>query len=155
MRAPRCAGGPHAEGLGWRWSTAGALGLLASCAAPSSPYLGTWEDEDGRPAPTQVDTFPGEEHCDWESAVFLSVVWPAGGDRRQFVRDPEGVVDPAFRTALATDAALPDDATPTGLATTTGVSLWLPPGDANVAYLVEEDGTVERWPRVDPPTGCD
>jgi hypothetical protein len=86
--------------------------------------------------------------------------WPLSGEseqRRQFVRDPEGVTGvPELRQGFRADAELPTDAAPTGYEND-GTELWLAASDQNVrAYLVSESGEkVEAWPRADPPVGCD
>jgi hypothetical protein len=53
----------------------------------------------GQPVSAKVVTsYQGAEHCDWQSATFLSLGWPLGkkmktiDEGRQYVRDPDGVI---------------------------------------------------------------
>ncbi|MGY1839619.1 MULTISPECIES: hypothetical protein [unclassified Modestobacter] len=139
----------------------GALALLATgvsaCGGADSPFLGAWADAGGPVDRAELALYRGEEHCDWEQALFLDVAWPPGaGVRRQFVRDPDGVVSPALAAAFDGEATLPDDAVGTGFRNEAGVRLELPPGeDPREAYLVEPSGAVEAWPVAEPAWGCD
>jgi hypothetical protein len=101
----------------------------------------------------------GTEHCDWEAATFLVVGWPPGhqargGNLRQYVRDPEGVLRSDHATQLVLDAELPADAAPTGFHDAAGIELWVA-ADGSTAYLVGDEGSVEAWPRAEPVIGCD
>ncbi len=58
-----------------------------------------WLDRAGQPVSAKVVTsYEGAEHCDWQSATFLSLGWPLGkkmksiDEGRQYVRDPDGVI---------------------------------------------------------------
>lgn len=148
---------------GWQRRTgAGVLTALVAvgigaCGGPDSPLLGQWQDDEGAPSRDQLQLYRGEDHCDWTAAVFLRVAWPPGtATGRQFVRDPEGVVSAELSSGFAGDAVLPADAVRTGYRNESGVQLWLPSGEElEHAYLVTSSGTVEAWPLVDPPMGCD
>ncbi|TWH73399.1 hypothetical protein JD78_01922 [Modestobacter roseus] len=141
---------------------AGALVALAAlgtgaCGGANSPFVASWT-RDGVPVDRdELDLYRGEGHCDWESALFLHVSWPPGsGARRQFVRDPDGVVSPALAAAFDGDVSPPDDTVDTGFGTEDGVRLELPPGDdPSEVYLVAPAGAVEAWPLAEPPVGCD
>lgn len=116
-----------------------------------------WFDRDRRPLDRikVVSSLNGPEHCGWERAVLLHVQWPPGADeRRQYARDPVGVLGRSGLTKrFDPDAELPNGATATGYHTQ-DVELWLADGHGDYAYLVFEEH-VERWPRVVPPVGCD
>jgi hypothetical protein len=104
--------------------------------------FGIWEDDDGRAVPvTQVQSWQGAEHCDWQDITFLQL----GGDRRrQFVEDRKNEFGPdLLRTTFAADVELPADAEDTGYRRE-GRHLWLA-ADGTAAYLVGERA-VERWP---------
>lgn len=138
-------------------------------------FTGDWYDEDGEVVSEQsffkVAARRGPEHCEWQSAVVLTVVWPPGTEYdpeasgygfRQYLRDPGNVI-PAVadddeqgrsRGDLDTDVELPAAANDSGLYTE-GAELWFGPDEGDAyAYLVTPDHT-ERWPRQDPPQGCD
>lgn len=98
------------------------------------------------------------DHCGWQEAVVLQVVWPLGttyvigpdaAEVREFMRDPDGAlpdVPGAYRSELDLAAELPDGARPTGYAVG-DVELWFgPDGGEEYAYLVRGEAT-ERWPR--------
>jgi hypothetical protein len=148
---------------GWRaWPGAGALAVLISvgvgaCGAPDSPFLGSWQDDEGALSRDELQLHRGEDHCEWAAAVFLRVAWPPGtAGRHQFVRDPKGVVSAELSAGFVGDAALPADAVRTGYRNESGVQLWLPSGDdLEQAYLVTSPDDVEAWPLADPPMGCD
>ena len=115
--------------------------FIASALASCAPGERVWVDEHGNEA--AVD-YQGPSHCDWDSARILVV--GKGSGRREYVRDEAGVLDEAG-DALAEfddDAALPSDATPTGI-TRDDLELWMVPDDVAV-YIVAPDHA-ERWPR--------
>ncbi|MGY1842721.1 hypothetical protein [Modestobacter sp. SYSU DS0875] len=148
---------------GWRdRACAGALTALVAlgvgaCGGTDSPFLGTWSDDAGPLSQEELHLYRGEDHCDWEQALFLRMAWPPGaGERLQFVRDPEGVVSPALAAAFDGETLLPGDAVATGFHNENGARLWLPAGaDPRAAYLVGDSGAVEAWPRADRGVGCD
>ena len=64
-----------------RVAAAAALLTIAGCSADG------WTDGEGQVLPASVVTsFPGAEHCEWESVTFLTV----GDDDVSYARDPEG-----------------------------------------------------------------
>jgi hypothetical protein len=100
----------------------------------------------------------GAEHCEWTDVVFLETA-DSPGDRidpvtvRQYVRDPDGALPPTFSAGLDLDAELPVDARPTGFESEAGIELLLST-DGTTAYLVDESGATEAWPRADEPAAC-
>nr|MDT0663349.1 hypothetical protein [Micromonospora sp. DSM 115978] len=134
--------------------------LMAGCGADDGLPTGDWRHNGAEVSAAKIESYAGDDHCDWQEAHFLHVVWPLSGEsgqRRQFVRDPEGVTGvPELRQGFRADAELPTDAAPTGYEND-GTELWLAGSDQDVrAYLVSESGEkVEAWPRADPPVGCD
>jgi hypothetical protein len=103
-----------------------------------------WTGRDGHRVPTTtLSSFAGAEHCDWQSAHFLDL--GRGKDLRQYVRDPDGVLDRDGLTAgYDGKAKLPGDARDTGYRLGDR-ELWLTP-DRSTAYVRTPDG-VEAWPR--------
>ena len=72
-----------------------------------------WEDADGHRIPTtDVTSFQGAEHCDWQDITFVML----GGERkgRQFLRDVDGELADLTRTTYDGSATLPDGARDTG-----------------------------------------
>ncbi|WP_371667742.1 hypothetical protein OG985_08940 [Streptomyces sp. NBC_00289] len=106
--------------------------------------LEIWTDADGhRVASTTLSSYAGAEHCGWRSAHFLGT--GRGKDVRQYVRDPEGVLESDSLTAAYDGKAqLPDDARDTGYRLGDR-ELWLT-DDRSTAYVRTSDG-VEAWPR--------
>jgi hypothetical protein len=110
-----------------------------------------WEDADGNRVPTtDVTSFPGAEHCDWQDVTFLML----GGERkgRQFLRDLDGELADQTRTTYDGSATLPDTARDTGFHRD-GRELWV---SRDAAYLVDrsDPGDVERWPAAKEPIFC-
>ena len=132
---------------------AAAAVAVAACGA-GGPSSGPWERQGATVPSPRLELLQGSDHCDWGSVTFLSLAWPSEADRRQYVRDPEGALSAELAARLRLDAALPDDAVPTGLTDDEGLTLWLAP-DGGTAYLADGAGGVEAWPRADPPWGCD
>ncbi len=152
-----------------------AMLAVAACGwgiAPSSAFTGAWYGPDGEPAERgdgpdrtfEVAARVGPGHCDWESVVFLHVVWPLGTTYKigpdappihEYVRDPVGDLGHLGEMLgqLDLDAELPDDAQSTGYHTDRA-ELWFgPDGGDQYAYL-DTDRRVERWPRAREPIGC-
>jgi len=74
---------------------------------------------------------------------------------RWYVRDPEGTLASWGNETLGsldTDATLPEGARNTGYRMS-DLQLWFGHHARKAAYLVEEN-TVERWPRLTEPVGC-
>lgn len=106
-----------------------------------------------------VSAFTGAEHCGWESVEVIRVssdVAPPQTDGDpwiDFVRDTDNVLPKRLVSGeFHVEGTLPDDAMDTGHETPYG-HLWLAPGAPDSAYVVTDDGTVEKWPAGDP--GCD
>ncbi len=135
-----------------------ALLVLATsaCGDGREQLLEGWE-RDGREVPqSELGVVVGPEHCGWESALFLQMLWPVKpgdpGPGRRYVRDPDGVMAEYTTQSFVPEAELPDDAVETGYTNDSGVELWRS-GDFSTAYLVDAD-TVEAWPSIIGP-GCE
>lgn len=118
--------------------------------------IDVWTDETGARVPTsQVQSYPGPEHCDWQDITFLQL-----GDHRegqQYLRDADGALARSTRTTYAEQVQLPEDATDSGWRRD-GRALWLVP-DRSAAYLVDLDEVegpkiAERWPGAEDAIGC-
>ena len=113
-----------------------------------------WSDADGEPVPTtEVVSFTGAEHCDWDGITFVRVGYGSDIDRKfdEYLSD-----DPGFDLATAPDPSttLPGDAEDTGWRRD-GRELWVAE-DPRAAYLVDVDDPrdVELWPAATGPVGC-
>jgi hypothetical protein len=108
-----------------------------------------WTDRDGSRVPTtEVISFPGAEHCDWQSAHVLSL----GPKGRMYVRDPRGIFSSDLLTAAYdADVRMPADARDTGYHYHDW-RLWLTP-DRSTAYVRTSAG-VEAWPAARSLFGC-
>lgn len=106
-----------------------------------------WHDVDGNRLPTSmVRTSRGAEHCDWESASFLSI------EDRGYIADPRGVLgDIGAATEFEEDVELPTDATDTGYQRDSR-RIWLS-NDLTIAYIVDGD-SVDAWPQATDAPGC-
>jgi hypothetical protein len=132
---------------------------VANYFSPPPPHPGpAWTKNARSVSWGELNISAGPEHCNWQSAVFMSVGWPLGTVARRateahrFIRDPNGVVSRELRNALVTAIDLPIDARDTGYRNG-DLELWFSPTDPDSAYLrVKND--VERWPRNDS-EGCD
>ena len=147
------------------------LDLWLQFAAPGP--IETWPDEilatlssnsesapTGRATPaTGVETFTGAAHCGWESVEFIRLpkdiipVRYPGDQWVTFARDTEealsdGMVDGTYRA----DVALPSAAMNTGVTTEYG-TVWLVPDENEAIYVVQVDGSVQKWPASS--AGCD
>lgn len=142
--------------------------------APRS-LIADWTGPEGQPAfrnagrSLEVRSDRGPEHCDWQSVVFLDIAWPLGttwesgeggdtDDIRTYVRDPEGALEDGdydLAGQLNLDAGLPADSRATGYEMPSA-ELWFgPDGGDRYAYLVRDNGTVERWPRAEEEILCE
>lgn len=102
--------------------------------------LTVWEDASGDPVPTsQVASWRGPEHCDWQSMTFLHL-----GEEARYVRHPAPGLGDWLAGPYRPSVPLPADAVDTGFATG-GDRLWLS-ADGQVAY-VGRGARVEAWPR--------
>ncbi|MFF3201233.1 hypothetical protein [Streptomyces sp. NPDC002962] len=110
-----------------------------------------WTDRHGgRVATTTLSSYPGAEHCGWQTAHFLGM--GRGADHRQYVRDPDGVIEEELLTSpYDGDAAVPADAHDTGYRYGDW-RLWLA-DDASTAYVRTSDG-VEAWPLAKDMVAC-
>lgn len=105
-----------------------------------------WTDRDGTRVPTStIASFEGPTHCGWQSVTFLHL------DDRQYLRDPQGLLEGQVVGPYDGDTQLPADATDTGYRNN-GQELWLDP-DADTAYVVT-DTTVEAWPATTDRVAC-
>ena len=125
-----------------------AIALVWGGCGPATPersdWDGPWRDARGNEVPERIlSTFPGPEHCGWQSAVFLSL---RRGAPRTYVRDPEGVLAEHVPVPFDEDARLPADASYTGYHLGRA-ELWVGAKDAARAVYVVRPGRVERWPR--------
>lgn len=111
-----------------------------------------WTDRDERRVPiTKVNSNVGPEHCEWQSAHFLST--GQGKDGRLYARDPEKVLPPDSLTSpYDGDVRLPADARDTGYRYQDR-QLWLTDDDPTKAYIRTPDG-VKLWPQVKDGVGC-
>jgi hypothetical protein len=101
-----------------------------------------WYGPDDQDTPTQdVTVTPGPVHCDWEHIAFLR---PPPDHQapgvNYYVADRAGLLVGGYQA----ETALPADAVWSGYQTV-GWKLWFAPSD-DAAYLVADDGHVERWP---------
>jgi hypothetical protein len=142
----------HDEGWGIRsWAQCDPSELPAD--ATDDLDIGVWQDETGRRVPvTRIQSWQGAEHCSWEDITFLLV----GPERTAdwYVRDAKRELSELLDTTFSDDAALPSDASDTGLRRD-GRQLWIAPG-GDAAYLVSLDDSddVERWPAAERPIRC-
>lgn len=112
-----------------------------------------WQDESGARVPvTDIRSFQGAEHCDWQDITFLEVGPEQQAD--EYVRDTHGEFADLLHTAYDASAILPDDATDTGYHRD-GRQLWLS-ARHDAAFLVSlaNPDDVERWPSAKPPIYC-
>ncbi|MFF9060666.1 hypothetical protein ACF09K_18550 [Streptomyces sp. NPDC014882] len=110
-----------------------------------------WTDARGERQPVaRIHSSPGPEHCDWQSARFLTL--GRGQAATTYVRDPDGVLGTDLPTApYDPDATLPADARDTGYRYGEG-QLWLT-DDRRTAYVRTPDG-VEAWPAATDAPAC-
>ncbi len=113
--------------------------------------IGIWADASGKRVPeSTVTSYKGADHCGWQRITFVVHL-----DETQYVRDVRGDLEDSLLTTYDGSAALPDDATDTGLRHD-GRQLWVVPAK-DAAYLVSIDDAdnVERWPAATHRIGCD
>jgi hypothetical protein len=112
--------------------------------------IGVWEDDSGQRLPSsRVRSRQGPEHCDWQAITFL-LVGPGDARSDWYVRDTAGELAQWLNGRFEADAAVPKDATDTGWQRD-GRRLWLA---ADAAYLVDGNGSAERWPKATEPIMC-
>ncbi len=138
-----------------RASIALALLLVLPGCTSQDESTGPWSLAGETVGLGQIESSAGPEHCEWQDAHFLSVAWPPNSDessttgRRQYIRDPEGVLPQTeLQERFLADAELPADARTTGYQND-GWELWFAASDDSAtAYLVTDKGNkVEAWPR--------
>jgi hypothetical protein len=157
-----------ADGISdWKHHTGWGVEGWAQCDPAELPEaftdhldLQVWTDAAGARVPvTQVVSFPGAEHCDWQDITFLRLGDdPTGVDRdrlEEYLRDTTGELRQLESSAFSDHAQLPADAKDSGWHHD-GRELWRVP-DRSAAYLVslDDDTDVERWPASTEPVGCD
>jgi hypothetical protein len=136
--------------------------LVAACGGGNDRTV-EWGEPwvDGRGSTVHehvVSTYPGADHCEWESAVFLHLGWPLGTKEkinagRQYVRDPKGLFPEDVSVPLDLDATLPADASYTGYHRGEA-QLWLSASEAKEAVFIVQGNNVERWPRTTETIAC-
>lgn len=151
--------------LGWRANLLGVrterpLGSVAGVFDRTPPHPGyAWTREGRAVSQFELVTIAGPAHCGWESATFVFIGWPPGtvapdaSGARQYIRDPQGVIDGRYRELLERDVKLPSDAKPTGHRLG-AIELYVSPSDDDRWIYVAGPSNVERWPRADPMALC-
>lgn len=105
-----------------------------------------WTDGDGNRVPTStITSFPGPDHCGWQSVTFLHL------EDRQYLRDPQNLLTDETVRPYDGDARLPADAIDTGYRNDNH-ELWLTT-DSSIAYIVT-DTAVEAWPSTTRSVAC-
>ncbi len=136
-RVPKVAVIISDEADGWRAETFATCDPAEYDPSRDGP-VGVWTDREGQRVPTStIMSLQGAEHCGWESVTYLLF------EDRQYIGDPEGVMDVPFAAPFSADTQLPSDAEDTGYQRA-GSRLYLS-ADSIVAYLVSDDH-VEAWP---------
>jgi hypothetical protein len=132
---------------------------VADYFSPPEEFPGPTWSRSGHPVDgREVNSIAGPSHCDWQQAVMMHVGWPLGtvskdmAHARQYIRDPQGVIDQKYRALLGQASVLPPDAVDTGYRLAS-LELWTAPSDPDSAYLKVADD-IERWPPADPPIAC-
>jgi hypothetical protein len=151
----------------WKHHTGWGIEAWAQCDPAEFPAdftdhldLRVWTDAAGDRVPvTQIISFQGAEHCDWQDITFLRLGEdPAGVNRdrvEEYLRDTHGKLAEHLNGEFSDHGRLPGGARDTGWRHD-GRELWLVP-DKSAAYLVSVDNPsdVERWPASTQPIGCD
>lgn len=148
----------------WKHHTGWGVEAWAACdpaELPASVTAGyrteVWTDAAGTRVPvTEVVSWRGPEHCDWQDITFLEIgADPDRGGGEEYLRDTHGELARWTRGRYQAHATLPKDATATGWQRD-GRALWRVP-DRSAAYLVSvtDPADVERWPASTGPIGCD
>jgi hypothetical protein len=152
--------------LGWRANLFGVrteppLGSVAAAFDATPAYPGyTWTRDGHAVSANELATMAGPDHCGWGSATFLIMGWPPGtfaptaAQARQYIRDPQRVIQVPRAQPLERDVRLPADARKTGFRLG-AIELYVSPSDADEWIYVVGPSSAERWPRSDPMTLCD
>lgn len=121
--------------------------------------VGVWENASAQRVPTtEVVSFQGAEHCDWQDLTWLRLGVASDADRtydEYLSGDDDGQLADYLTTAPAAAATLPADAVDTGWRRD-GRELWL--GESpRAAYLVSLDveSDVQLWPATKESIGCE
>jgi hypothetical protein len=150
----------------WKHHTGWGVEAWAQCDPAELPAgftddlgIGVWSDATGARVPvTEVLSFQGAEHCDWQDITFLRLGEDPRGVHRdqveEYLRDTHGELARSLTGSFGAHAELPGDARDTGWQRD-GRELWLVP-DRSAAYLVSLDdpSDVERWPSSKQQVGC-
>jgi hypothetical protein len=109
-----------------------------------------WTGADGTPAlTTEIVSYPGPAHCDWQATTFLSL-GDGSRDQALYAEHPQPELVQYMEGEYVADLPLPDDAVATPYSRD-GRRLWLSP-DNRYAH-VGQPSSVEAWPRAQ--VGCD
>jgi hypothetical protein len=147
--------GPGSEGAGgdgWYRESWARCDLSEFPEQVAASYFGyqIWTGADGEPAlTTEIVSFPGPEHCDWQDTTFLSLR-DGSNDAAMYAEHPQAEIEQYMQGEYVADMPLPDDAVATPYSRD-GRRLWLSPDD-KYAY-VGQPSSVEAWPRTQ--VGCD
>jgi hypothetical protein len=147
--------GPATEGAGgpgWyveSWARCD-LSELPDEVAADNGGTQIWEGPDGTRQPTtEIVSYPGPAHCDWQDSTFLYL----GDEQHAYVRKPPRyLMSDYFGEPFRSEMPLPSDAVDTGYARN-GDRLWLSP-DGLRAYVGTPE-VVELWPRTVQRLGCE
>lgn len=128
---------------------------LAEAFGPAATYPGRPWAKGGLDVPAvELAAAAGPMHCSWQGATVISGTFLA---RRQFIRDPHGVLGfaPELKAGFRAGGPLPSDAARTGY-TSGRFALWLAPSDPDAVWLSNssDEGDTERWPSADKQIGC-
>jgi hypothetical protein len=148
------------------------IGFAALSIAPWSsrdieraePPEEVWFDAQGKPLPDAsepdeglvLNVTSGHEHCNTQSVMLLELAWPLGSlaqtplredQYRHYVRDPQGVLDPALlRGSFDPNVKLSIAARATGYHSYSA-ALWIDPTDVDRFVYLVRGNVAERWPR--------
>jgi hypothetical protein len=132
-------------------------------SAPGTDHSGQWLDTDGNFVSTRIiNSGPGPEHCDWQSATYLHLAIPlgvpaqSGVDSIQFIKDPLKVMVDIYdgdTVNFLANTVLPGDAYFSGY-TKNGIELWISDSELEDGIYLVEGNHVEKWPRIDPKILC-
>jgi hypothetical protein len=146
------------DDTGWgveSWSSCDPAELGADVAEDLGFEL--WTDADGDLVPTtEVLSFAGSEHCDWQHLTWIRLGVESDVDRDfdEYLGGDDGELADFLSTTSDSSATLPPGAVDTGWQHD-GRELWLGE-DPRAAYLVSVDdkSDVELWPAVTEHIGC-
>jgi len=130
-------------GRGWgvdSWAVCDPAELPASVT--DDWWIEVWTDKQAHRVPvTDVYSYDGSEHCDWQDIVFLTM------GKETYLRDTEGELAAQTRGRFQGESRLPADAASTGWRHD-GRELWtVDSGDAAYLVSLDDPDDVESWPR--------